>query len=1654
MAKKNRKRALAAGMCTLMAAGSIPFGALTVEAAPEDVVTVMVNGMDVENAAKNMNGLTFKGFGVLSGNSTSSLLMDYKAEHPDKYWELIETLFGGENPIMNQVKIEMGNDRNTSTGPNVATMRTEDEYPNVKREPGFQLAADAKKVNPDLKVSILRWCSPTWVKDNDDVYKWYKNTILAAYREYGYMVNTVNPGVNEKSADLNWTKTFSERVENDEEGFISDDENRGFQSEEEKELFHQIQTIISDEVGIGSFGNSMTSDEELRDAVDIAAYHYNTDDDKNGNFKKLAENYDKEIWNSEAQATFSNSADRPNNNIEGSDRPSGVGGNGSALEMGNTIIKGFVNSRRTHFIYQPGIASFYEGYQYSHKELISARDPWSGWVYYDAAVSILEHFSQFANTGWSEDDADVWRAIPEASDCTVTGTNPVRGARDGQRSYMTMAAPDKSDFSTVIINDSKYVKNYKIQAKDMDLGDDKTMEIWQTTSADAGEGYSANYKKCIGEVQPDSDGNYTVTVQPWSIVTATTLDRADEVGTPKEGYGQDVPVSTEGSRTVLDSDSTGKAQNTEDGFLYADDFEYKEEGNIQTLENGQLVDSGESYIESRGGEQSATPRYTSDTNGAFEVYKTADGNHVMRQQVGPGMAGSAWNGGDPITAIGDYRWTNYKASTDVTFEDYDGQAPYASIGAREMSGNNAIGASAYELKVWADGGWALRHYGNVVKQGSIGDLEQMGVNFKTGANQTNNIAIQAAGDTAKAYINGVEVASYTDSTPQSSGRIQIGTSFNFVQFDNLKVETVDGYVPYFADVLDDLHMTSWDNNSEQKLVYNEKWNNSLAGGMFEYNRTTSKSTGKGATLGYTFQGTGLDLIGKNNGKATLNVTVDGEQVALKAATTSSGDQQTTYRLRGLANGQHTVVFETADDNSILIDTVGVVTANAKSVNLDLTALKALVDESASLTKEDYSEGTWSLYEANLNAAKAAVADQAGYGLDAEGLQGLTNRLQTAREGLKDVNVSDEIQELGFVKSAVVKEKGLPEKLIVKDQEVKVTWNAKSIEAVSNAEDYSKVNVTGVTEAFKDGLKYEVKAEVEVIPKDVVYFIDSGVSEDSPEYLAVKEASPELKNDKVDQESTDGTVWGYNPAGVKVKSGMDINDKLATGIYQDKDEMIYYLPLDAGEYVLTAGYKEWWSMTRPMKQELIFKGEDGSEQKVESNIDLSGSNNSVISSLPVVKLTEAQTVTLKVTKTGSERPVISWLAVKAVNRADKEALKDLYAQNENKDEQDYSKESWTAFQDAMTKAEEIIGKTNATQEETDAAFAALQAAADGLQKVERADKQALKNMVATVEALNEVDYSKTTWQALQDRLTIAKSLLEDENASQEAVDAAYSELVKAFNALEAGLNTSAAEVMAKEAEDVLQEADKYRPSDVEAISAKLQDLKTLMAADSTTQEQLDQATLALQNALMNLREQVDASRLQKVVDLALELLENKDNYTADSVAKLEAALQAAQEVLENENRTQEQVGNVYADLTDAIAAMQISGKKDVLLPLLERANEILADSSRYTAQSLKGLKEATDAAQAVYDNANALQQEVNNVASKLAAELAEVRILGDVNNDGKVDTSDAAKVLKANAELEELEEDNTAAADVNRDGTVDTNDVSVIQKYAAEMITEY
>ncbi|MDE6419677.1 MAG: hypothetical protein K2K87_04010 [Lachnospiraceae bacterium] len=62
-------------------------------------------------------GTVYRGLGVVTGNNSSRLLMDYKTEHPDAYWEIMRLLFLPDYGAgLTHIKIEFGTDVNTSYG--------------------------------------------------------------------------------------------------------------------------------------------------------------------------------------------------------------------------------------------------------------------------------------------------------------------------------------------------------------------------------------------------------------------------------------------------------------------------------------------------------------------------------------------------------------------------------------------------------------------------------------------------------------------------------------------------------------------------------------------------------------------------------------------------------------------------------------------------------------------------------------------------------------------------------------------------------------------------------------------------------------------------------------------------------------------------------------------------------------------------------------------------------------------------------------------------------------------------------------------------------------------------------------------------------------------------------------------------------------------------------------------------------------------------------------------------------------------------------------------------------------------------------------------------------------------------------------------------
>ena len=173
---------------------------------------IVSNGLKAELSENKL----YRGAGMVSGNNSSRLLLDYKAENPKAYWEILNCLFGDEGVGINHLKLEMGSDVNSSSGTEPCVMRTETEKPDVTRGAGYQLAADALTVNPNLTLDMLYWSEPLWVTNSDDVYaaryKWYKKTLDAAFETYGLKFDYVSAVRNEREIDGEWVKYLSKSL--------------------------------------------------------------------------------------------------------------------------------------------------------------------------------------------------------------------------------------------------------------------------------------------------------------------------------------------------------------------------------------------------------------------------------------------------------------------------------------------------------------------------------------------------------------------------------------------------------------------------------------------------------------------------------------------------------------------------------------------------------------------------------------------------------------------------------------------------------------------------------------------------------------------------------------------------------------------------------------------------------------------------------------------------------------------------------------------------------------------------------------------------------------------------------------------------------------------------------------------------------------------------------------------------------------------------------------------------------------------------------------------------------------------------------------------------------------------------------------------------
>ena len=409
-----------------------------------------------------------------------------------------------------------------------------------------------------------------------------------------------------------------------------------------------------------------------------------------------------------------------------------------------------------------------------------------------------------------------------------------------------------------------------------------------------------------------------------------------------------------------------------------------------------------------------------------------------------------------------------------------------------------------------------------------------------------------------------------------------------------------------------------------------------------------------------------------------------------------------------------------------------------------------------------------------------------------------------------------------------------------------------------------------------------------------------------------------------------------------------------------------------------------------------------------------------------------------------------------------------------EETDYLPAYWLVFAEAFSAAETILGDPyNYANDEVAAAASALSEAAEEMLK--HADKSGLQAaydaVLDEVDALNSNYYTTGSWQALEDAIAYAQSILAAAEAYTDEVEAAKEGLTEAFErlivravivqlqsavrdaaylialpdyadlypqakrtALEAALTAAVAALESPELytesglgaaglalrtaiNTLLEPVNTARaeldwwishaggllaaPEAANYIPAAKSNLRDVLDAAQAvyddagaTDAELTAESEKIQAAIWQLYEKGDKTELQKLYDMVKDYEQNL--YTTGSWIVFETALDAAKDIIDNENAIEEDVVEAYQNLI--IAEGQLELKKIVDFTALQAAidagQKILDNKGDYIASSIVGLQGLVTNARALLVKAGVTQAEINSATEALRQAVAKARLKPD------------------------------------------------------------
>lgn len=295
-------------------------------------------------------------------------------------------------------------------------------------------------------------------------------------------------------------------------------------------------------------------------------------------------------------------------------------------------------------------------------------------------------------------------------------------------------------------------------------------------------------------------------------------------------------------------------------------------------------------------------------------------------------------------------------------------------------------------------------------------------------------------------------------------------------------------------------------------------------------------------------------------------------------------------------------------------------------------------------------------------------------------------------------------------------------------------------------------------------------------------------------------------------------------------------------------------------------------------------------------------------------------------------------------------------------------------------------------------------------VETLDTQILTDGINQATALAKDQYTPTSWAALTTTLTTAQDVVV--NAQEQAdIDAAVKNLTQAMDNLVATPDKKALEQAITQAKKAKQ--TDYEATSWQAFQEKLTQATTVFDDTDATKEEVATAVEQLtkaQKELQTVQAKVDKSQLSAAIKKA-EALTSKE-YTEKSWQAVETALAKAKEVAKSD-ATQAVVDDATKALTTAIDKLEKQLEtpavdKQKLAEAIKKAEKLAKE--HYTGETWKVFAEKLAAAKKIVDQADVVQQKVDDALTELTKAKEALIAKADKETLGKL--IDQALKLKA------------------------------------------